>query len=99
MHTLSNYRLKKTASVISTVEVAGLTFDILKSRFSVVDQYYVVIGWRDLPPQSRIVPIAHINKTRSGKSIVVAWQPERFSATEDDLNNLIKIIENLDANI
>ena len=96
IQTLSTQRLRMFSVKVGEVTIAEKTFEILRSKNSIVDQYYVVIAWRDLPPHARIAPLAHLRKSQTGLN-VIAWQPEEHSVREEDLDLVLSTIIGLES--
>jgi len=83
---LSQCRLRETASLLKSFSTSGKEFSVLRSNTtSPIAQYYIVSAdWESYPPTMRIEPLAHLNVTRSGKVILQTWQPEFFEVNSNE---------------
>lgn len=77
---LSAYRLRETASILTKMTSEGTEFVVLRSKvLRPVAQYYIVpADWECESPTAQIEPLAHVNVTMTGKTILKTWQPEIF---------------------
>jgi len=77
---LSAYRLRETSSVLAKISSAGREFVVLRSKtLKPVTQYYIVSAdWKRKALTAQIEPLAHVNVTKTGKTILKTWQPEKF---------------------
>jgi hypothetical protein len=94
--TISHYRLRETTEYCCYINLSGVHFEILKSKCGIVTQYYIVRSeWVVLPRRSRIIPLAHINKTLNGNFIIKIWNPVLFNIAESDLDVIKDVIKRM----
>lgn len=83
---LSAYRLRESAYLFKKISSAGKEFVVLRSKtLKPVTQYYIVSAdWESESLTAQIEPLAHVNVTRTGRTILKTWQPEifKFDKTE-----------------